>query len=248
MIAVRLISGEKVLDAGPGQINNILLISAQGSIAQKSIIRLLDRDALTANLGKGTVHIRYLRARGVDGGEIIAINPEGTEKWRKRIANYYVDSSPCIGEDGVVYIGSTYDQGRGYLHAFGSVESNEPPETPEIYGPARHEPGVEYEYTFVTTDPNGDGIYYYIDWSDGEIEDWIGPFESGEEVILTHTWTAMETLVIRAKAKDVFGDESDWAEFEIIWKSRSKATNTLFFKLLERFYWTFPALRNLLKM
>jgi outer membrane protein assembly factor BamB len=51
------------------------------------------------------------------GGEIIAVNPDGTERWRKMIAKNWVESSPSIAEDGTVYIGSTYMPGRGYLHA-----------------------------------------------------------------------------------------------------------------------------------
>ncbi len=58
----------------------------------------------------------------VGGGEIIAVNPDGTEKWRKKIANYWVESSPCIAEDGTVYIGSTNNIDTGYLYAFGVKE------------------------------------------------------------------------------------------------------------------------------
>ncbi|MBU0498191.1 MAG: PQQ-binding-like beta-propeller repeat protein [Candidatus Thermoplasmatota archaeon] len=67
------------------------------------------------------------------GGEIIAVNPDGTERWRKQIANEYVDSAPAIAADGTIYVGSACDengQGRGYLHAFGKgplwVDANGP--------------------------------------------------------------------------------------------------------------------------
>jgi outer membrane protein assembly factor BamB len=53
------------------------------------------------------------------GGEIIAVNPNGTEKWRKMIATDWVDSAPAIAEDGTIYIGSTCEPSDGYLHAFG---------------------------------------------------------------------------------------------------------------------------------
>ena len=69
----------------------------------------------------GTIYIGTQIGDGA-GGEIIAVNPNGTEKWRKRIADYWVDSSPSIGEDGTVYIGSAYDMSGGYLHAFGDGE------------------------------------------------------------------------------------------------------------------------------
>jgi len=59
----------------------------------------------------------------VDGGDIIAVNPDGTERWRKLItANAWVRSSPAIANDGTVYIGSASDDAGnsyGYLHAFG---------------------------------------------------------------------------------------------------------------------------------
>ncbi len=60
------------------------------------------------------------------GGEIIAVNQNGTERWRKMIAALWVDSSPAIAADGTVYIGSTNDLAHagseGYLHAFGPGE------------------------------------------------------------------------------------------------------------------------------
>jgi len=72
-----------------------------------------------------------------DGGEIIAVNPNGTEKWRKMIANGWVDSAPAIAEDGTVYIGSSWQPDGGYLHAFGPGE----PKKIEIQQP---EPGRLY--------------------------------------------------------------------------------------------------------
>ena len=62
------------------------------------------------------------------GGELIVVNPDGTERWRSgSICNVGIISSPAIAEDGTVYIGSLNDyevysggfQSRGYLHAFG---------------------------------------------------------------------------------------------------------------------------------
>ncbi len=73
-----------------------------------------------------------------DGGEIIAVNRNGTEQWRKLIAFYWVESSPCIGNDGTVYIGSSTRKeigpGQhipiGTLYAFGigplKIEANGP--------------------------------------------------------------------------------------------------------------------------
>jgi len=56
------------------------------------------------------------------GGSLVAVNPDGTEKWRKQLTIAQIHSSPCIGPDNRVYVGSE-DYGispYGYLHAFGT--------------------------------------------------------------------------------------------------------------------------------
>jgi pyrrolidone-carboxylate peptidase len=92
---------------------------------------------------------------------------------------------------------------------------NYPPEIPTIDGPINGTAGVEYEYTFKTTDPDQHKIYYCVDWGDGTEEICVGPYLSGEEVTLGHTWSEQGTYVIKAKARDIYGKESDWATLEI---------------------------------
>lgn len=62
-----------------------------------------------------------------DGGNIIAVNSDGTEQWKKVIGS--TDSAPAIGPDGTVYIGTGNAPG-GWLYAFGRgplwVEANGP--------------------------------------------------------------------------------------------------------------------------
>ena len=129
---------------------------------------------------------------------------------------------------------------------FYEIDENDPPEKPQIGGPARHEPGVEYEYTFESTDPNGDGVYYYIDWDDGTVHEWVGPFSSGQEIIYTHVYEEKADFILRAKARDTRGAESDWAEFPIYWKAKNKAINTFFLQILEQFPILEKLLQNLL--
>jgi outer membrane protein assembly factor BamB len=69
----------------------------------------------------GTIYVSVC-VEEMSGGVIYAINPDGTERWRKKIAKKWVHASPSIGEDGTVYIGSSYDMGGGYLYAFGRAE------------------------------------------------------------------------------------------------------------------------------
>jgi outer membrane protein assembly factor BamB len=53
-----------------------------------------------------------------DGGDILALNSDGTERWRKRLSTKRVRSSPAIADDGTVYISTTSGE-KSNLHAFG---------------------------------------------------------------------------------------------------------------------------------
>jgi len=85
---------------------------------------------------------------------------------------------------------------------------------PEIYGPTIGEPGVEYNFTFLTNDPEEDEILIFIDKGDGNNTSWIGPYESGEEVNLSLSWNQNGSYTISAKSKDCWG-ESSYSEHTI---------------------------------
>jgi len=91
-------------------------------------------------------------------------------------------------------------------------DGNQPPNAPIISGPASGTVGEEYNYLFVTTDPDGENVFYWIDWGDNYNTSWIGPYNSNEEVNLDHIWSEEDTYTITAKAKDVF-DVSEWSTF-----------------------------------
>ncbi len=65
-------------------------------------------------------------------------------------------------------------------------------------------------YTAVTTDPNDDPVYYMWDF-DGEMTEWLGPYASGEEVEIEHTWFGPVTVEVRVKAKDDGDLETAWS-------------------------------------
>lgn len=88
---------------------------------------------------------------------------------------------------------------------------NEPPNKPTIDGPTTIYPGT-YKYTFKATDPDGDNITYEIRWGDGTSEKWIGPYNSGEEVIRNHTFYDIGTATIKARANDTHGAIGEWGE------------------------------------
>jgi hypothetical protein len=113
------------------------------------------------------------------------------------------------------------------------------PNVPTIVGPYKGEPGVEIEYSFVTTDPNGDDVFYYVTWGDGSFEDWFGPFASGNPVTLNHSWDEQERHSIIVRAKDTNGLIGPWGA-KHIWIPRTRASNS-WLGFLERY----PILQNL---
>jgi hypothetical protein len=98
----------------------------------------------------------------------------------------------------------------------GELTFNLPPTPPEIIGPNAGAVDYTYDFTVSSEDPDNDDIYYYIDWGDGDIEEWIGNYPSGAEVIFDHFWSEIGTYEINAKAKDDNNFESDWTEPLII--------------------------------
>ena len=178
------------------------------------------------------------------GGHIICLNSDGIEQWRKIIADEWVDGAPCIGPDGTVYIGSSWVY-NSYLHAFGPVESNSPPEKPSIIGETNGKVGNNYEYMFRAVDPDNNPISYYIEWGDGMMEDWCREYASNEKHYVTHKYTVEGNFTIKAKVRDVLGEESGWGTFNVTMIKKSKdISSSLFLRFLERY----PLLSRLLNL
>jgi nitroreductase len=95
-------------------------------------------------------------------------------------------------------------------HANGSSQNN-PPGAPSLSGPSGGMKKVCYNYTVITTDPDGDDVFYYVDWGDQTNSGWVGPFVSGMMVTLNHTWSEIGTYTIKARAKDIHDLESSWS-------------------------------------
>ena len=89
---------------------------------------------------------------------------------------------------------------------------NHPPETPVINGPASGMASKVYSYTFVSEDPDGDDLYYWLDWGDGNYSGWLGPVLSGDMISLSHGWNEKGTYNVKIKAKDIYDDISNWSE------------------------------------
>jgi PKD repeat protein len=125
--------------------------------------------------------------------------------------------------------------------------TNDPPNNLIIEGPTSGNAGTSYDYTFKAVDPEGAIIWYYIEWGDNTNSGWLGPFESGETIIKSHTWSIQGSYTIRAKAKDPYSEEGPWGTLDVTMPRSKIVTNSLFFSLLERFTNLLPILQKLLK-
>jgi len=106
--------------------------------------------------------------------------------------------------------------GSGVLDISIEITNNEEsgnyaPSMPAITGPSSGRANKEYEFTFQSNDPEGENVYYYINWGGGQTEDWIGPYDSDEEITVSHSWDTKGTFDIKAKSKDIEGAESEEA-------------------------------------
>jgi len=94
-----------------------------------------------------------------------------------------------------------------------------PPLKPSILGEYGYWDGEidhEFEYIISTKDINNDDVFYYVDWDDGSNSGWIGPYPSGEEVIVKHTWNEPGVYYVSVKAKDTNNQVSRAEEFQLV--------------------------------
>lgn len=125
------------------------------------------------------------------------------------------------------------------------VTVNSPPEKPEKpSGPNSGKTGMTYLFSTSAVDPNDNQIYYMWDWGDGNVSDWIGPYNSGETASASHQWSEKwKKCSIQVKAKDVYGEESSWSDPFSIIMPRNHRMFSLFFDIIEQ---SFPRLFSII--
>jgi plastocyanin len=115
---------------------------------------------------------------------------------------------------------------------------NEPPNEPFIAGEIEGKTGEEIEFKIIATDPEEHDISFYVDWGDGFSDDWSEPYNSDEEVSYTHSWDTKGDYLVKAKARDIYGEESDWGTLEIK-MSKSRLINQFLWNMFQNFWENF---------
>lgn len=104
------------------------------------------------------------------------------------------------------------------------VDNNNAPDVPQINGEQTGSSNTDYDFNIVCSDIDGNDVYYFVDWDDGNNSGWTGPYQSGAEIKFQHSWSADGEYKIKVKSKDIFDSESGWSGDYIILIS-SQTTN-----------------------
>lgn len=95
----------------------------------------------------------------------------------------------------------------------GGQPQNNPPETPtKPSGPTFIEMGVEYLFSSISTDMNGDLIRYQSDWGDGTKSEWSEFIPSNTQVSMPHFWNSIATYEVKILAQDDNERYSGWSK------------------------------------
>jgi len=164
----------------------------------------------------------YGKTYEIDHAPVIAdFNNDG--KLDIFIVGGYGTSSPSTNNHGRAYVlsagegtGPGWPMFRHDLSHSACFINNKPPSAPLVSGYDEGIVGEEYNYTFISTDPEEDDVYYYIDWNDNSFEEWIGPFSSGKVITIGHIWTINGTYAVKAKARDINNAEGEWSDLFLV--------------------------------
>jgi len=119
---------------------------------------------------------------------------------------------------------------------------NNAPSPPTITGPTSGSIKESYTYRLSSLDPENDDIYLCVNWGEGSSEGWLGPYPSGTEVSINHSWMREGSYEIRAKTKDSHDVQSGWSDPYIVSMPKMKMIHP-FLRCIE----TYPNLISLLQ-
>jgi hypothetical protein len=165
-------------------------------------------------------------------------------------------TSEDIYEGGKSYI--SFNQGKSWEEnpsaadcvfiTFGRSQENTQPNKPSRpTGETGGKTGISYSYSSMSTDPEGDQLYYNFSWGDGTYSDWIGPYNSNDTVTASHAWDTRGTFSIKVKAKDSKGAISEWSEPLVTSIAKNKIPNikSLILQFFECHPYLFPILKQI---
>jgi len=125
---------------------------------------------------------------------------------------------------------------------FYNFENNVPdkPQTP--VGASNGKVDLNYNFSTLTYDSDNDSLYFRFEWGDENLSKWVGPYKSGEEVTISHSWSKKGTYHIKVKARDEHYAISPWSESFTVKITKNK---DVFLNLFETLMTRYPKIINL---
>jgi len=87
-----------------------------------------------------------------------------------------------------------------------------PPTVPLVRVAETAQPGDTLSARVTSADRNGGFLAFLFDWGDGSAESWSAEVQSGDTLSRVHVYEAVGLYVIRVKARDQEGNESEWSD------------------------------------
>jgi hypothetical protein len=197
---------------------------------------------------KDRVHIGWRDERSGQQEMMYSNSTDGGKTWS---ANLKITDAPTPmsfnrpGEYGALICGPNdtlyaawadgRSDGNSYLDIYfskmtqggGSGGNNTAPSAPAVAGPLSGVTNTSYSYNSSSTDPDNDQVKITIDWGDTKTD--TSPMvNSGQNVQLSHQWTAKGTYTVKAQATDARGAVSAWGQsiqVVIDWKGGGQQNN-----------------------
>jgi hypothetical protein len=147
----------------------------------------------------------------VEGALVCVMQPDGC------YASGYTDTNGLVELEVVVVNpdeATLTVSAHDYLPFITQVQigNSYPPLKPTVNGPSAGRPEKDYEFKAITTDPEEDQILYKFDWGDDTVSDWLGPYNSGQEITVSHAWPIAGNYSIKVRAKDINDSISYWSD------------------------------------
>lgn len=77
--------------------------------------------------------------------------------------------------------------------------------------------GTSYTFTTSATDPNSEQVYYQFNWASNSQENkyssWIGPYNSGVNCTVPHTWTTTGGMQVQVRSRDKWFSPNGWSNW-----------------------------------